>query len=89
MSYTTGNNLTLTTDTYNCYPYTSTPYQYVWHYCNGQEKTIVVEKYQLICPKCDTTNWGEIEEIVVCSKKGCGKTLKATKRVADYEIVVD
>jgi hypothetical protein len=87
MSYTAGTDFTFSIDSYTCTPYTTTPYQYVWHTCT--ERTVVIEKYQLICPKCDTTNWGEIEEIVVCSKKGCGKTLKATKRVADYEIVVD
>jgi len=69
--------------------YTTTPYSntYTWHTCTAN--TVVIEKYQLICPNCEATNWGQIDEIIVCKTKKCGATLKATKRAVDYEVVVD
>jgi hypothetical protein len=87
MSITTGNNTVAINDNWYYYPNYTVPttYTYTWQVTN----TVVIEKYQLICPNCEATNWGQIDEIIVCKTKKCGATLKATKRAVDYEVVVD
>ena len=66
-------------------------YPYIYNY--GTK----VYMYQLICPKCKTTNWGEIDQVVTCTgeekrlsgkKISCKATLKAIKTPVDFEIPV-
>jgi len=54
--------------------------------------TTTVYMYQLVCPRCFETNWGEIDKIVTCkgklSKRACGAKLKAIKEKVDFEVPV-
>ena len=54
--------------------------------------TKTVYKYQLICPKCKTTNWGELDEIITCSgkagRKACLSNLRAVSKPVDFDIPV-
>jgi hypothetical protein len=64
-------------DGYTNYPYTG------WTY---YPQTIY--KYQIICPRCKTSNWLELDTIVACAGKKCNAKLKAVTQQADYEIPV-
>lgn len=70
---------------YNGFTYPSTNNMY-WSY------STTVYKYQLNCPRCDTANWGAVDEIVYCKgkkgRKACGATLKAVTNTVDHEIEV-
>jgi hypothetical protein len=68
--------------------WTTTPSTYTWTY------NTTIYMYQFICPRCATTNWGELDKIITCkgkinSRKLCQAKLKATKEVVDYEVPVD
>jgi hypothetical protein len=66
-------------------------YHYYPYYSNWTYSTTIY-KYQLICPRCKTTNWGELDQIVDCSgkvgRKPCRATLKAIKHPVDFEVPV-
>jgi hypothetical protein len=98
--YTVGTATTGTTashsiinDNYYWYqPYTTYPYTWT--------TSTKVYMYQLICPKCKTTNWGEIDQVVTCTgvyaqekrpggkKIMCEATLKAVSKHVDFEVPV-
>lgn len=48
--------------------------------------------YQLICPRCQTSNWGQIDKPVDCKgklrRKACGAVLKAVSKKVDYEVEI-
>jgi len=57
--------------------------------------------YQLICPRCKTTNWGQVDTVVECKgmlpsrirgrkvvEEKCGAKLKAVSQPVDFEIPV-
>lgn len=56
-----------------------------WYYPTTFTKYL----YQIICPHkgCKTSNWLELDTIKDCSK--CGSTLKAVRKVADYEVEIN
>jgi hypothetical protein len=85
----TSNNSIISDNWYYIPTTTSTPsYTYTWHTCTCSNPK-VIQKYQLICPSCETTNWGQIDEIITCKNAHCGATLKAVQNPVNYEIVVD
>lgn len=45
--------------------------------------------YQLLCPECGTSNWGELDKIVECQGKKCKATLKAVSQQATHEIPIN
>lgn len=49
--------------------------------------TTTIYLYQLKCPKCRASNWGELDKIVTCKK--CSSSLKAVSKKVDYEIAID
>lgn len=96
-AYATSSSVTNTTSSY--YPYTDVyrfdypnNYTYVW------PTVSTVYKYQLICPRCSTSNWGAIDETVTCKglvrapkarkSTDCGALLKAVNKKVDYEVPV-
>lgn len=64
----------------------TTPYTTTWTYTN------TVYMYQLLCPRCSTPNWGELDKIIICKgkigRKLCSAKLKAIKEVVDFEVPV-
>lgn len=48
---------------------------------------IYIYFYQIFCPRCETVNWLQLEQLKACKK--CGSTLKAVSHKADYEIEVE
>jgi hypothetical protein len=73
----------------NGYQTWTQPNTYTWSYAS------TVYMYQLICPRCNTTNWGQIDKTITCSgkvgpksKQYCGAKLKAIKEVVDFEVPV-
>lgn len=95
---TTSNNISTTTNavnpfryydggyggTWQQYPYTYYTYPY-WSYPSFQA---TIYKYQIICPRCHTNNWLELDKITMCTKTKCGAKLKAVINQADYEVPV-
>jgi len=80
------------TTTCNIHPY---GYDICWqpttYYWWPSPRTVYM--YQLVCPECGQTNWGEIDKPVECSGrrlsgKPCKAVLKAVSKKADYEIPV-
>lgn len=78
---TVGDNAGSTWDTSKTYYY-PTVTTGTWSY-NAH-----VYLYQLLCPakKCGVSNWCELDKSVSC--KGCGSTLKAVTKKADFEVEV-
>lgn len=58
----------------------------------GWTYSSTIYMYQLICPRCKTTNWGAIDVVVNCkgklNRKNCQATLKAVSNKVDYEVPV-
>lgn len=77
-------------------------YYYDWYprttYTSYVSWTTTVYMYQLICPRCGKTNWGQIDTVVECSgelktfgskkRVKCGAKIKAVKEKVDYEVPV-
>lgn len=79
---------TITAINDNWHYFSTNPYTYSWNW----NYTTTIYKYQLICPRCKSTNWGELDQIVNCSgkigRKFCSATLKAIKHPVDFEVPV-
>ena len=75
----TGDSGTWTLPVTNCDLVTSWTYPYTY------TSTLPVYYYQLICPKCGSANWCELNKTVTCK---CKAVLKATDYKVDYEVVV-
>ena len=60
-----------------------------WNYPSYYFFPNTVYKYQLICPKCSTSNWGELDILVHCTGKKCDATLKAVLKKATFEVEVN
>lgn len=72
-----------------------------FYYSDWYWSTKTIYKYQLICPKCKTTNWGELDEIITCTgnlptrirnrkpfKEACKANLRAVSKSVDFDIPV-
>jgi hypothetical protein len=63
-----------------------------FYYSDWYWGTKTIYKYQLICPRCQTTNWGELDEIITCSgrtgRKFCQANLRAVSKPVDFDIPV-
>lgn len=42
--------------------------------------------YQIVCPKCEISNFIELEKIIPCTS--CSATLKATAEIPDFTVSV-
>jgi hypothetical protein len=64
-------------------PITSNYYNWTNPYTYSYTYTTTVYMYQLICPRCFTPNWGEIDKVIECKgtigKKSCNAKLKAIR----------
>lgn len=69
---------------------TTSPYTIIGNSTFSYTNTVYM--YQLICPRCKTTNWGQVNQVVTCSgkvgRKACTAKIKAIKDVVDYEVPV-
>jgi hypothetical protein len=100
LTYTISNNNLSTTGNTNFYTTTSSYcnscYTWYWGYhscchhdCCNKFKEVIVYKYQIVCPKCETKMWGEVDEKVKCPS--CKKTIlvkQAEKKDYDLEVEV-
>ena len=89
-SYTIGSYTIGSTSSYYCYCCN------VWcwgsHACSHHScacQATVVYKYQIICPKCETKMWGQVDETVKCTKCKSKIHVKlAEKKDHDFEVEV-
>ena len=66
--------------------YWNTSYPTYWYY------PTTIYMYQLVCPRCKTTNWGQLDILINCKgtykRKPCEASLKAVSKRAEYEVEV-
>lgn len=68
------------------------------NYYSNWTYTNTIYLYQIICPRCNSQNWGEIDKVVQCKgiipaakrtrKQICNAKLKAIKEKVDFEVPV-
>jgi hypothetical protein len=85
----TGSNVSNNLLTWSDNTYYPDNYPQVYWYTYPQK---TVYKYQVICPRCSTTSWAEVDETITCTgsfKAGeCGARIKVVLERVDYEVEV-